>query len=124
MLRYSENDPRMSNVTNLMSILKASGKKYDIDKIRKAYLYAADLHEGQFRNSGEPYIIHPIAVAEIVAALGLDTDSICAAFLHDTVEDCSDKTDIETIEKEFGSEVEMLVSGLTKMVDMNIEDKE
>ncbi|MGM9635909.1 MAG: RelA/SpoT family protein, partial [Candidatus Avispirillum sp.] len=124
MLRYSENDPRMSNVTNLMSILKASGKKYDIDKIRKAYLYAADLHEGQFRNSGEPYIIHPIAVAEIVAALGLDTDSICAAFLHDTVEDCSDKTNIETIEKEFGSEVAMLVSGLTKMVDMNIEDKE
>ena len=101
MLQYSENDPRMASVGNLMSMLKASGKKYDIDKIRKAYLYAADLHEGQFRNSGEPYIIHPIAVAEIVAALGLDTDSICAAFLHDTVEDCSDKTNIETIEKEF-----------------------
>ena len=124
MLQYSENDPRMASVGNLMSMLKASGKKYDIDKIRKAYLYAADLHEGQFRNSGEPYIIHPIAVAEIVAALGLDTDSICAAFLHDTVEDCSDKTNIETIEKEFGPDVAMLVSGLTKMVDINIEDKE
>ena len=54
MLQYSENDPRMASVGNLMSMLKASGKKYDIDKIRKAYLYAADLHEGQFRNSGEP----------------------------------------------------------------------
>ena len=122
MLQYSENDPRMASVGNLMSMLKASGKKYDVDKIRKAYLYAADLHEGQFRNSGEPYIIHPIAVAEIVAALGLDTDSICAAFLHDTVEDCSDKTNIETIEKEFGPDVAMLVSGLTKMVDINIEE--
>ena len=78
------------DIKNLLGMLKSSGKKYDIDKITAAYLYAADLHEGQFRNSGEPYIVHPVAVAEIVAALGLDTDSICAAFLHDTVEDCSD----------------------------------
>ena len=112
------------DIKNLLGMLKSSGKKYDIDKITKAYLYAANLHEGQFRNSGEPYIIHPVAVAEIVAALGLDTDSICAAFLHDTVEDCSDKTDIATIEKWFGSDVAMLVSGLTKLVDLNIEDKE
>ncbi len=121
---YSENDPRLDAIKNLIGMLEASGKKYDIDKVRTSYLYAADLHEGQFRASGEPYIIHPISVAEIVAALGLDTDSVCAAFLHDTVEDCSDKTNIETIEKKFGTEVANLVQGLTKLVDLNIADKE
>ena len=99
------------DIKNLLGMLKSSGKKYDIDKITAAYLYAADLHEGQFRNSGEPYIVHPVAVAEIVAALGLDTDSICAAFLHDTVEDCSDKTELATMEKRFGADVALLVSG-------------
>ena len=87
-------------------------------------LFAAALHEGQFRVSGEPYISHPIAVAEIVASLGLDTDSICAALLHDTVEDCSEKTDLKEIEKRFGSDVAMLVDGLTKLVVLQIEDKE
>ena len=121
---YSENDPRLERIKKLLDMLSAGGKKYDLDKIKTAYLYAADLHEGQFRASGEPYIIHPISVAEIVAALGLDTDSICAAFLHDTVEDCSDKTDIETIAKKFGPDVANLVQGLTKMVSINIVDKE
>ncbi len=105
-------------------MLSSSGKKFDIPKIKNAYLYACDMHEGQFRKSGEPYIVHPISVAEIVAALGLDTDSICAAFLHDTVEDCSEKTNLGLISEYFGSEVAMLVDGLTKLVDMNIEDKE
>ena len=74
-------------IETLLNILKKSGKKYDFDKIKEAYLYAQQLHDGQFRKSGEPYIYHPISVAEIVADLGLDTDSICAALLHDTVED-------------------------------------
>lgn len=124
MIEYLENDPRFEQIGNLMSMLTSNGKKYDIEKIRRSFIYASELHAGQFRNSGEPYIIHPISVAEIVAALGLDTDSICAAFLHDTVEDCSDKTDITIIEREFGADVAMLVAGLTKMVDINIEDKE
>ncbi|MBS5725311.1 MAG: bifunctional (p)ppGpp synthetase/guanosine-3',5'-bis(diphosphate) 3'-pyrophosphohydrolase [Clostridiales bacterium] len=124
MEKSNEKEKNVDGIKNLLGMLKSSGKKYDTDKIIRAYQYAAELHDGQFRNSGEPYIVHPVAVAEIVAALGLDTDSICAAFLHDTIEDCSDKTDIATIEKKFGSEVAMLVSGLTKMVDLNIEDKE
>ena len=66
-------------------------KQYDIDKIREAFLYAKALHEGQMRQSGEPYITHPVAVASILAELELDTDSICAALLHDTLEDCSSK---------------------------------
>ena len=111
-------------VEKLITMLKATGKKYDIDKIEKAYEYARDLHAGQFRASGEEYISHPIAVAEIVAGLELDTDSICAALLHDTVEDCSDKTNLKEIEKLFGEDVAMLVDGLTKIVTLKVEDKE
>ncbi len=108
----------------LMEMLAASGKNYNMEKIREACDYAESLHAGQFRVSGEPYISHPVAVAEIVASLGLDTNSICAALLHDTVEDCSDKTDLKEIEERFGKEVAMLVDGLTKLVTPNIEDKE
>lgn len=98
--------------------------RYDIEKIQKAYEYAENLHEGQFRVSGEAYISHPLSVAEIVAELGLDTDSICAALLHDTVEDCAEKTDLDKIRKMFGPDVALLVDGLTKIVIMQIEDKE
>ena len=112
------------NAKKLLDLLRVTGKKYDLEKIQRAYEYAADLHEGQFRASGEPYISHPLAVAEIVAGLELDTDSICAALLHDTVEDCADKTDLKEITKLFGPEVALLVDGLTKLVSLEIEDKE
>ncbi len=111
-------------IIDLIDALDKSGKKYDLEKINKAYDYAAALHEGQFRQSGEPYISHPLAVAYIVAGLGLDTDSICAALLHDTVEDCSDKTNVDILKKKFGAEVAMLVDGLTKLVQFPFEDKE
>ncbi len=111
-------------ITKLITMLKATGKRYDIEKIEKAYEYARILHDGQFRASGEEYISHPIAVAEIVAGLELDTDSICAALLHDTVEDCADKTNLKEIEKLFGQDVAMLVDGLTKIVTLKVEDKE
>ena len=71
----------------LLQLLEQSTQNYNIEKIKQALEYAAGLHEGQFRVSGDPYISHPIAVAEIVVGLGLDTNSICAALLHDTVED-------------------------------------
>ena len=64
-------------VEKLLTVIEASGRNYDIDKILRAYLCAKKLHEGQKRNSGEPYIVHPVAVAEIALSLGLDTDSIC-----------------------------------------------
>ncbi len=111
-------------VRALIKKLEDSGKNYDIEKICRALDYASSLHEGQTRVSGEPYICHPIAVAQIAAGLGLDTNSICAALLHDTVEDCSDKTDLSELERRFGAEVAMLVDGLTKLVDLHIEDKE
>ena len=113
-----------TDISRLLDILRATGKKYDLEKIKDSFEYARDLHEGQFRVSGEAYISHPIAVAEIVAGLELDTDSICAALLHDTVEDCSEKTDLKVIEKRFGKEVALLVDGLTKIVTLQVEDKE
>ena len=88
----------------LLEKIKASGN-YDYDKILKAYEYAEQLHSGQKRISGESYIVHPLSVAEIIFELQLDTDSICAAMLHDTVEDCADKIDLVKIRKEFGADV-------------------
>ena len=108
----------------LLARLSASGRAYQLDKIRQAYQYAATLHAGQFRLSGEPYISHPLAVAAIVAELELDTDSICAALLHDTVEDCSDKTNLAELRRLFGEDVALLVDGLTKIMQMKVEDKE
>lgn len=108
----------------LLAHLSVTGRTYQLDKIRRAYEYAAALHAGQFRLSGEPYISHPLAVATIVAELELDTDSICAALLHDTVEDCSDKTNLAELHRLFGEDVALLVDGLTKIVQMKVEDKE
>ena len=113
-----------SEMISLLDLLKKTEKNYDIEKIIRAYDYADSLHEGQFRLSGEPYISHPVAVARIVAELGLDTDSICAALLHDTVEDCADKTNLDLLTKMFGSEVSMLVDGLTKIIQVQVADKE
>ncbi len=118
----SEETMRQSE--QFIELLKASGRNYDVEKIGRAMEYAASLHEGQFRVSGEPYISHPLSVAEIVMGLGLDTNSVCAALLHDTVEDCSDKTSLSEIEARFGKEVAYLVDGLTKLVQLNVEDKE
>ena len=112
------------SIDRLFEILRATGKKYDLEKIQIAFDYADKLHEGQFRKSGDAYITHPIAVAEIVAGLELDTDSICAALLHDTVEDCGEKTNCQEIAKRFGPDVAMLVEGLTKIVALQIDDKE
>ncbi|MEG1743460.1 MAG: bifunctional (p)ppGpp synthetase/guanosine-3',5'-bis(diphosphate) 3'-pyrophosphohydrolase, partial [Clostridia bacterium] len=88
---------------------------YDMEKINRAYNLAERCHEGQTRISGEPYIIHPIAVAQIVMELQLDTDSVCAAFLHDTIEDCPDKANLLMIKKEFGTDVAEIVDGVTKL---------
>lgn len=113
-----------TDISGLLELLQATGKKYDLEKIKNAFEYARELHEGQYRASGEAYISHPVAVAEIVAGLELDTDSICAALLHDTVEDCAEKTCLKDLEKKFGSDVALLVDGLTKIVTLRVEDKE
>ena len=85
----------------------------DISMIEKAYKVASEAHEGQKRKSGEPYIIHPLCVAIILADLELDKETIVAGLLHDTVEDTW--MTYEEVEKEFGSEVALLVDGVTKL---------
>ena len=116
--------PPHEDINWLLDIIRGSGRKYDVEKIKKAYEVADRLHEGQRRASGEAYISHPIAVAEIVASLGLDTDSICAALLHDTVEDCADKISLDDEAKMFGPDVALLVDGLTKIMDIEFADEE
>lgn len=110
--------------SELEKMLIDTKRPYNMDKIRSAYEYAAAMHEGQFRKSGEPYITHPISVAVIVTELELDTDSVCAALLHDTIEDCKDKTNLDVLKKKFGTEVAELVDGLTKLTDIHFENKE
>lgn len=103
-------------------IKKYNDDEEDINQIKKAYDYAKDLHEGQFRQSGEPYIIHPLNVAYILAEMHADTDTICAGLLHDTLED-TNITKGEIIE-EFNVNVASLVDGVTKISKMNFSSKQ
>lgn len=97
-------------------------KQYDLSKIISAYEFAAKAHANQFRSSGEPYITHPLAVSFILLELGMDTDTICAAMLHDVVED-TDVT-LEEVKKRYGQDVAMLVDGVTKLGKIPLFTKE
>ena len=103
---------------------KRKNRNIDTYKIKKAYSYAENKHKNQYRKSGEPYIIHPLHVAYTLAKLGLDTQTICAALLHDVVED----TDAcyGDIEKEFGTEIAQIVEGVTKITELfkSVEEKQ
>ena len=121
---YTDINNYPAEARGLFTILINTGKHYDFEKIKRAFEYADECHDGQFRLSGEKYIMHPIAVATIVAELELDTDSVCAALLHDTVEDCADKTNLSIIQKKFGADVAELVDGLTKLAAFQFADKE
>jgi guanosine-3',5'-bis(diphosphate) 3'-pyrophosphohydrolase len=93
-----------------------------VDEVYKAYLFGAEAHAGQRRLSGEPYIHHPVAVAEILTELKLDHRSIIAAILHDVIEDTP--TAKEELEAEFGPEVALLVDGVSKIGQIDFESKE
>lgn len=97
----------------LIQKILTTDKQYDLSKIITAYEFAAKAHEGQTRSSGQPYIIHPLAVSFILLDLGMDTDTICAAMLHDVVEDTP--TTLDDVKKRFGQDVAMLVDGVTKL---------
>ena len=85
----------------------------DVNKIRRAYECANKAHDGQKRKNGDPYIIHPVSVAEIIVEMGLDTDSICAGLLHDCIEDTAFGYD--QIKEQFGESVADLVNGVTRL---------
>ncbi len=106
----------------LDDFLVKSERPYDREKIKRAYLLAEQAHTGQKRVSGEPYISHPIAVAYILAELGMDSDTLTAALLHDVVED----TDItlEDVSRQFGHDIALLVDGVTKLGKVPLSTKE
>ena len=106
----------------LIQKILTTDKQYDLSKIITAYEFAAKAHEGQTRSSGQPYIIHPLAVAFILLDLGMDTDTICAAILHDVVEDtpCT----LDDLKKRFGQDVAMLVDGVTKLNKISAFNRE
>ena len=96
-----------------MQALGKNERDYNIPLIEKAYQVAYNAHDGQKRRSGEPYIIHPISVACILVELGMDTESICAALLHDVVEDT--QVSLAEIQRMFGEEIANLIDGVTKL---------
>ena len=102
--------------------IKANNPKVDVTRVRAAFEYAHAHHGPQLRKSGEPYIIHPIAVAEIINELGMDADSIVASLLHDCIED-TDSTHDE-VARLFGETVAELVEGVTKLTRMQYTSKE
>ena len=114
----SESNTRIASQVNctidsLIQKILDGEKQYDLSKIVSAYELAEKYHHNQKRESGEPYITHPLAVAYILLELGMDTDTICSALLHDVVED-TDCT-LEQLQKKFGTDVAMLVNGVTKL---------
>jgi GTP pyrophosphokinase len=100
-------------VNELLRTIKLNHPKSDLSIVEKAYLVAEQAHQGQLRKSGEPYITHPIAVAQILAELGIGPTTLAAALLHDTVEDTA--YSLEALTKDFGPEVAALVDGVTKL---------
>ncbi|MEE3342953.1 MAG: HD domain-containing protein [Bacilli bacterium] len=114
----------MEDIEYLNFIKKVNTYNHEnINTVIKAYKYAKYLHDGQLRQSGEPYIIHPLCVASILADIHADTDTLCAALLHDVLEDCIEKTSKEEITKMFNEEVTKLVDGVTKISKMNFSTK-
>jgi guanosine-3',5'-bis(diphosphate) 3'-pyrophosphohydrolase len=109
------------DVRALEKRLKRYLKRDSIHRVRRAYQIGAAAHEGQTRKSGEPYITHPVAVAHILAEIGLDGEAIVAAILHDTLEDT--RLTRAEIEGEFGSDVAELVDGVTKLDKVDFADR-
>ena len=107
---------------NLLETVKKTIYHADIDKITRAYELAYEAHKDQKRVSGTPYITHPLEVANIVAQMQMDTDSVCAALLHDVVEDTPySRDDIKNL---FGEQVALLVDGVTKLDKIEFSNKE
>ena len=103
---------------NLSSYLNSS----QLEQVNKAYLYAANAHSGQFRSSGDPYVTHPVAVAEILAKFKMDEDCLTAAMLHDVIEDSGIPKSF--LKKEFNSNVAELVDGVSKLDKISLNSKQ
>ena len=105
-----------------LSTIEQYNPNYDMDIISRAYDVAEEMHRNQLRKSGEEYLIHPLAVAVILAELGMDSETIAAGLLHDVIEDTS--YTVEDMRKDFGTDVTELVDGVTKLSALKFESKE
>ena len=103
----------MVNIDEICESVLRRNPSADLDLIRRSHAYAAESHQGQFRRSGDPYLVHPMGVAKIIAELNLDVPSICAGILHDCVEDTTATS--EDIRAKFGEEIQTIVDGVTKL---------
>jgi GTP diphosphokinase / guanosine-3',5'-bis(diphosphate) 3'-diphosphatase len=119
--RPSDDEPADSFEVLVRSV-RARNSKADVRDLQRAYQFSAEAHQGQKRLTGEDFVEHPVAVATILADLGMDLTTLQAALLHDTVEDTS--IGIQQIEEEFGAEVSSLVDGLTKLDKIRFRSRE
>jgi guanosine-3',5'-bis(diphosphate) 3'-pyrophosphohydrolase len=103
----------MINTEQLLTKIQSYNKFFSEEPLSKAYNFALEAHKNQKRVSGSPYVVHPVAVADILAELKLDSATIITGLLHDTIEDT--KTTYDVVLKEFGKEVADLVDGVTKI---------
>ena len=97
-------------------------QQVDRKQVVKAFVFACEHHADQRRQSGEDFIVHPVGVAKICAGMRLDTETLCAALLHDTVEDTS--ADLDEVRAEFGEEVAGLVDGVTKLTGITFQSRD
>lgn len=112
----------MIRIEDVIDKVQANRPGADIDVIRRAYLFSALHHRGQTRASGEPYLVHPLEVSEILADMRLDETSVATGLLHDVVEDTL--VDLDTIKSYFGDQIALLVDGLTKIANISDLSKE
>ena len=115
-------DEKKITIDDIITTMKKNNRKVDVKKIKKIYDYACKMHGKQKRLSGESFIEHPLRVAEILVKLELDEDSICAALLHDVVEDT--EATIDEIKKLFGVEIAEMINGVTKLKSFSYTTKE
>ena len=113
--RWFQSD--MQRINEIIDAVRSYHSSANVTAIMKAYVFSAKVHAGQLRKSGQPYLSHPLAVAAHLTQLRLDVASICAALLHDAVEDTS--TTLEDIESLLGPEVSHLVDGVTKITSLD-----
>lgn len=113
---------RLVRFNEIQDMVKSYYPDADLDLIRAAYVYSAQVHLGQTRCSGEPYLVHPVAVASILAEMKLDEASVATGLLHDTVEDTL--ATIDDIQRFFGNEIATLVDGVTKISKIEFQSRE
>ncbi|MCS6857859.1 MAG: bifunctional (p)ppGpp synthetase/guanosine-3',5'-bis(diphosphate) 3'-pyrophosphohydrolase [Sandaracinaceae bacterium] len=114
--------PRAPRFIDIVEAVRTYQPTADFELLHRAYAFATEKHDGQKRKSGEPYIHHPLCVAKIIAEMRLDAASVCAALLHDVMEDCN--VSEEEMKERFGAEIAFLVDGVTKLGRVNFTWRE